>query len=420
MYSGKLENECEDDVDKSVGALLVLDCTIGINVRQIACGGQHCAIVTIDGRVLTWGKGSYGRLGHGHLNPLQTPTIVLALSELFITTINCGFAFTSAITKEGHLYSWGANDNGRLGLGDTEDKSVPVMVASLSDHHISDVRCGSVHSIVLTTKGLVFSYGKGEYTGHASTVDILIPTMLDYFDGIPVIQISTGFGGYHTLALTERGVVYSFGHNRVSQTGLPNCNESTTRNSEGAFYINKPTVVEINEKVKNINCGWGHSIVITESGNAYSCGRNTSGQLGVGNPSLGSLRVNERGHSYQPFFRKITALGNVNEVYAGGEHSIFRVGSTIYSCGSNSRGQLCQSMNSVEDFFYEPIPSKEIKEVGRVINQIECGGEITFFVLGNYIPSSLKEICTSILNQNPEKYAGEDSNMNFREIMNEN
>ena len=69
---------------------------------------------------------------------------------------------------------------------------------------VIDVCAGSVHSCVLTSKGLVLSYGKLEYTGHASNEsgDILVPTLLDHFDGIPIKKISSGFGGYHTLALT--------------------------------------------------------------------------------------------------------------------------------------------------------------------------------------------------------------------------
>lgn len=37
----------------------------GKGVVEIACGGAHSAAITSSGELYTWGKGRYGRLGHG-------------------------------------------------------------------------------------------------------------------------------------------------------------------------------------------------------------------------------------------------------------------------------------------------------------------------------------------------------------------
>lgn len=33
--------------------------------RSMSCGGRHCALVTMDGRLITWGANDYGQLGRG-------------------------------------------------------------------------------------------------------------------------------------------------------------------------------------------------------------------------------------------------------------------------------------------------------------------------------------------------------------------
>ena len=37
----------------------------GDRIVNISAGSMHSAAVTEDGVLYTWGKGSYGRLGHG-------------------------------------------------------------------------------------------------------------------------------------------------------------------------------------------------------------------------------------------------------------------------------------------------------------------------------------------------------------------
>lgn len=39
----------------------------GKHVVHIACGSTYSAAVTADGELYTWGRGNYGRLGHGML-----------------------------------------------------------------------------------------------------------------------------------------------------------------------------------------------------------------------------------------------------------------------------------------------------------------------------------------------------------------
>ena len=45
-----------------------------------------------------------------------------------IDQVAAGDAFSVAVTLDGKLWTWGANDKGQLGLGDLRDRSVPTQV----------------------------------------------------------------------------------------------------------------------------------------------------------------------------------------------------------------------------------------------------------------------------------------------------
>ena len=46
---------------------------LGLPVASVCCGGQHAAVLTRDGDVYTWGRGGFGRLGHGDVRSLKAP-----------------------------------------------------------------------------------------------------------------------------------------------------------------------------------------------------------------------------------------------------------------------------------------------------------------------------------------------------------
>ena len=63
-------------------------------------------------------------------------------------------------------------------------------------------------------------------------------------------QVSIGSGGYHTLALTQRGEVYAWGHHRVHQLGP--VEESQLLRNEGETRQNKTR----QERIKSVKTRW--------------------------------------------------------------------------------------------------------------------------------------------------------------------
>ena len=51
----------------------------GKEIVDVACGGAHSAVITAAGELYVWGKGRYGRLGHGDSDDQLKPKLVEAL-----------------------------------------------------------------------------------------------------------------------------------------------------------------------------------------------------------------------------------------------------------------------------------------------------------------------------------------------------
>eukprot|EP00611_Tribonema_gayanum_P013137 TRINITY_DN2393_c1_g1_i2.p1 TRINITY_DN2393_c1_g1~~TRINITY_DN2393_c1_g1_i2.p1 ORF type:complete len:688 (-),score=224.31 TRINITY_DN2393_c1_g1_i2:641-2704(-) len=383
-----------DDPHAVQSTPIVVTGLLGLKVSQVCCGGQHAAVLTESGDIYTWGRGGFGRLGHGTQDAVQAPRRV----EAFVRgakpckQVACGFAYTAAVTNDGDLYTWGAGENGRLGHGNAQDKLLPTEVEALHGR-VQLVYAGSVHTCALTTAGLVYSFGKFEYTGHGATRDVLSPRLVGAFNGMPVKSISVGPGGYHTIALTQAGTVYTWGHNRVGQLGYGN-SEVAPKNVEGAFFQPLPQeVTSLRDKgVVAVVAGWGHSAALTASGQLYICGRNYKGQLGLGDPVL--FQQNERGHHYQAHFQQLEDLSyeRVTQISCGGEHSavITQGGSTIYSFGAGHKGQLGHG-NCMNE--HRPRRVEALMSTHRTLLHVACGNNCTLVLAGNCVPPTLSELC---------------------------
>ena len=132
----------------------------GKQVTDIACGGAHSACITKSGELYTWGKGRYGRLGHGNSDDQTTPKLVQAFHGLSVVCVACGSgdSQTLAVTSDGQVWSWGDGDYGKLGRGGSDGCKVPKAVPDLDKKGVRKVECGSQFSVALTDSGEVFTW----------------------------------------------------------------------------------------------------------------------------------------------------------------------------------------------------------------------------------------------------------------------
>lgn len=91
----------------------------GVKAKQVSLGLHHTVILTDDGEVLTCGVGEYGRLGTGNTIDALVPASLEALVNEDIVQIAAGVDHTLALTDKGAIFSWGRNQQGQLGHSDS-------------------------------------------------------------------------------------------------------------------------------------------------------------------------------------------------------------------------------------------------------------------------------------------------------------
>eukprot|EP00903_Cladosiphon_okamuranus_P008492 g8159.t1 len=95
----------------------------GSAVLQAECGTWHCAALILvppckdGGYLYTWGSGYHGQLALGTRQVQATPSIVTKLltTQQLLTKVWCGSHHCAAVTTDGELYTWGSNRSGCLG-----------------------------------------------------------------------------------------------------------------------------------------------------------------------------------------------------------------------------------------------------------------------------------------------------------------
>ena len=93
-----------------------------------------------DGRVWAWGRGKYGALGHDTLDNRFVPEQIKALHASPVIAIASGGNHSVALSAKRRVYSWGSNQWGQLGVGNTIDANMPVVLEGSHTWRITHVR----------------------------------------------------------------------------------------------------------------------------------------------------------------------------------------------------------------------------------------------------------------------------------------
>ena len=138
-------------------------------------GSNNVAVITKDGKLLTWGENQYGQIGDGTTETPREP------KEIFsnVKSVAVGYNFMAAVKNDGSLWMWGDNKHGQLTSAIAEEyTATPTRI--LED--VDSVDVGLLHILALKDNGSVWAWGCNRYSRFLLNsefkkhIDINVPT----------------------------------------------------------------------------------------------------------------------------------------------------------------------------------------------------------------------------------------------------
>ena len=236
-------------------------------LRSVDAGGSFTCGIDRSGAAWCWGVNTSGQLGDGTRTSSLAPVRVEGSADLVAIATGAGHACAIGVRREARC--WGLNDHGQLGEGTTENRSSPVMVQG--GVQFVAIGAGAGHTCGLSADGAVWCWGEGivgQLGGGAPVPNRTMPVRVT----APVLFVQLGVGAGHTCALGVNGRAYCWGWNIDGQIG------------DGTAAVNKFVPVAVGEvgQFVRIAVGQAASCGIQSDGRAWCWGRNSDGELGVG------------------------------------------------------------------------------------------------------------------------------------------
>eukprot|EP01023_Acetabularia_acetabulum_P018212 TRINITY_DN191_c1_g1_i2.p1 TRINITY_DN191_c1_g1~~TRINITY_DN191_c1_g1_i2.p1 ORF type:complete len:337 (+),score=52.93 TRINITY_DN191_c1_g1_i2:279-1289(+) len=256
----------------------------GQQIISVGCGDGHTAVVTAQGDLYTLGNNQNGQLGVGHNRLCYQPQLVSYFRGVSICQVACGAEHCAAVTENGLVYSWGcgvscgidfrkSDYDGRSQLiKGPQTRWTPTWVESLEGVFIVEVVCGWRHNMALSQTGDLFVWGWNAYgqLGTGDTVDRKDAAKIWHPEGLQ--WVLTAAGWRNSSAVDTTGQLFVWGWNKFGQLGLGNYTD---------YHYPQKVQTLCGKEVRLLSCGWRHTMVVTRDDEFYVWGRGSYGRLGL-------------------------------------------------------------------------------------------------------------------------------------------
>uniref|UniRef100_J3M0R0 FYVE-type domain-containing protein n=1 Tax=Oryza brachyantha TaxID=4533 RepID=J3M0R0_ORYBR len=109
---------------------------------QVSCGTALTVVLTVTGMVFTFGSFRHGQLGNPQADGESICTVEGPLKTEFVREISAGSSHVAVLTMSGKVFTWGKGAEGQLGLGDYINRSSPTLVEALEGRNVESIVCG--------------------------------------------------------------------------------------------------------------------------------------------------------------------------------------------------------------------------------------------------------------------------------------
>jgi alpha-tubulin suppressor-like RCC1 family protein len=246
-------------------------------ITQVAAGQETGLALRSDGTVWAWGYNDFGQLGTGSDAPSFTPVQVSGLTG--VTQIAAGYGWSMALRSDGTVWSWGVNVAGQLGDGTGVNSNVPVQVKGLS--HVTRIAAGSADGLAVAAvarRGIVTTLSTVYAWGANSDGQVGDGTTQERFAPVPVTGVSVpsvagiAMGDDFAMVLGTDGTVWDWGQNGVGQLG-----NGTTTAASRPVEARGP-----GSGIVQIAAGSVFALARRSDGTVWAWGFNEHGELGDG------------------------------------------------------------------------------------------------------------------------------------------
>jgi len=230
-------------------------------------------------------------------------------------------AQTTTYTYE--LYSWGSNGFGQLGLNNTTNYSSPKQVGSLTTW--LSLSAGRYFSAAIKTDGTLWTWGRNDkgQLGLSNTTSYYSPKQV----GALTTWATVKAGSTHCAAIKTNGTLWTWGMNFYGQLGLNSATYSFSSPQQVGALTTWATIASLANSV----------LAVKTDGTLWSWGRNSLGQLGLGNTT---------NYSSPMQIGALTAWSSLGGQESEDSSASIKTNGTLWTWGSNDKGQLGQTLST--------------------------------------------------------------------------